>query len=128
MMTFLEQWRVAMDITNFYLIGHSYGGFVAGNYASFYPQHVRKLILLSPLGCKPRPEKNHLKYLRFKGGRGPPKWAAALGTKTWGMFTPFAVGRKLSPKKVRKSILRYVTRHQPCGSEEERDNLVEYLY
>lgn len=31
---FLEQWRIAMDnLTNFFLLGHSFGGYLAGMYA-----------------------------------------------------------------------------------------------
>lgn len=34
---YIEKWRVAMDnLTDFYLLGHSYGGYMAGSYASIY--------------------------------------------------------------------------------------------
>jgi len=53
MINALESWRVSMgNLTNFILVGHSYGGYVTGTYASLYPQHVKKLVLLSPLGLK----------------------------------------------------------------------------
>jgi pimeloyl-ACP methyl ester carboxylesterase len=56
-MDFMEKWRVAMkDLDYFVLVGHSYGGYLAGTYASHYPQFIRKLILLSPLGLKFKPE------------------------------------------------------------------------
>ena len=41
-----------MDLDKFYLVGHSFGGYVAGNYALKYDKHIIKLILLSPLGMK----------------------------------------------------------------------------
>ena len=53
---YLEKWRVAMagylgeELTNFNLVGHSFGGFVSAQYALAYPQHIRKLLLLSPIG------------------------------------------------------------------------------
>ncbi len=48
---FLERWRVAMgDMKDFYLAGHSFGGFVCGLYAHRYPQNIRKLLMLSPVG------------------------------------------------------------------------------
>lgn len=47
---FIESWRKAMNLEQFVLIGHSFGGFLAGLYASKYPQHIQKLLLLSPAG------------------------------------------------------------------------------
>ena len=52
----MERWRVAMDdLKDFYLVGHSFGGYLVGNYAAQYPQHIKKLMLLSPIGVKPVP-------------------------------------------------------------------------
>jgi len=36
----------------FYLMGHSFGGYVAGHYTHKYPENVKKVILMSPLGTK----------------------------------------------------------------------------
>lgn len=47
----LEQWRVNMgNIKDFILVGHSFGGFIVGNYANRYPQYIIKLMLISPVG------------------------------------------------------------------------------
>ena len=46
----LENWRSAMELTDFYLVGASYGGYIAGNYAATYPKHIRKLVLCGPVG------------------------------------------------------------------------------
>jgi alpha-beta hydrolase superfamily lysophospholipase len=32
------------------LVGHSFGGYIAGNYAVRYEKYLSKLILLSPCG------------------------------------------------------------------------------
>ncbi len=40
------------EFSNFYLIGHSFGGYISGNYATQYPQHIKKLILISPIGIR----------------------------------------------------------------------------
>jgi len=37
---FIESWRSAMNLENFILVGHSFGGFLCGLYASQYPQHI----------------------------------------------------------------------------------------
>jgi len=47
-----------IHLTNFVLAGHSLGGYIAGNYALKHPQHVSKLILLSPIGIRPELSKS----------------------------------------------------------------------
>jgi len=51
----LEAWRVRKNITQFNLCGHSLGGYLSVCYAEKYPQHVKRLILSSPVGI-PDPE------------------------------------------------------------------------
>ncbi|KAJ1979933.1 hypothetical protein H4R34_002635, partial [Dimargaris verticillata] len=46
----LEQWRQTMGISKMVLLGHSFGGYMSALYALRYPQHVDKLILVSPMG------------------------------------------------------------------------------
>lgn len=41
-----------VELKDFYLIGHSFGGYVCGNYALKHHDKIKKLILLSPLGLK----------------------------------------------------------------------------
>ena len=31
-------------------LSNSFGGYIVGNYASLYPQHLKKVIMLSPIG------------------------------------------------------------------------------
>lgn len=45
-----------MELTQFVLLGHSFSGYIAGNYALAYPQHVKKLILISPIGMRVQPK------------------------------------------------------------------------
>jgi pimeloyl-ACP methyl ester carboxylesterase len=52
----IEAWRNAMKLDQFYLAAHSFGGFVCGNYAHKYPQHIKKLLMLSPIGVRYDPE------------------------------------------------------------------------
>ncbi|TDL29256.1 alpha/beta-hydrolase [Rickenella mellea] len=51
----LEEWRAAMGLERMTLIGHSLGAYFSVVYALRYPQHVDRLILLSPAGV-PRGE------------------------------------------------------------------------
>ena len=64
-----------MDITDFYLVGHSFGGYQVGLYACKYPFHIRKLVLASPIGVKPSQAAGEELDLdaKFKGRRRPPK-------------------------------------------------------
>ena len=40
------------NLKDFYLSGHSFGGYLVSNYAVKYPQYIKKLLLLSPIGVK----------------------------------------------------------------------------
>lgn len=48
----LEAWRSEKRISKFTLMGHSMGGYFAAAYAFKYPQHVEKLIMVSPAGVE----------------------------------------------------------------------------
>ena len=45
----------ALDIEEIHLLGHSYGGFIAMNFALLYPSFVRRMAVLAPLSCLARP-------------------------------------------------------------------------
>ena len=51
-----------VELTNFILVGHSFGGYLVGNYAVEYPQHIKKIVFISPIGIKPN-FKNEDEYL-----------------------------------------------------------------
>jgi pimeloyl-ACP methyl ester carboxylesterase len=42
-----------LDIEQAYVVGASYGGFIATNYALYHPERVEKLALLGPMGMTP---------------------------------------------------------------------------
>lgn len=49
----LEGWRKSSNIEKIdYLIGHSFGGYWSGSYAVRYPDNLRSLVLLSPVGVE----------------------------------------------------------------------------
>ena len=60
---YFESWRVSMgknfhgdgteeEFTDFYVGAHSFGGYTTGWYSVKYPQHIKKLILISPVGIR----------------------------------------------------------------------------
>ena len=110
-MNVFENWRINMNnLTDFVVAAHSYGGYLMGSYCAAYPQHIRKLVLLSPLGVKKPPEGYKFENLRFRRGRGPPKWALAFAKHLWGKFNPFMVLRYRCDKSARKFLNKYVSR------------------
>jgi len=44
------------NLIDFILAGHSFGGYICGHYAIKYPQHIKKLLMLSPAGVVKRPD------------------------------------------------------------------------
>ena len=72
-------------ISDFVLIGHSFGGYVSGLYATRYPHHVKKLLMLSPLGVSHMPEGfDHVKeFEKFPPENRPPKFLINLLPYMW---------------------------------------------
>lgn len=125
----IERWRINMgNLTDFMVAAHSYGGYIFGTYASLYPQHIRKLLLLSPLGVKQRPENFSLDRMRFMRGNGPPRWAVAIAKSLWGKVSPFSVLRFRSARKCHEILDNYTQRMQRIEDEQERAVFVEYLF
>ena len=50
MLGYIEKWREKMGLTDFYLAGHSFGGHYVGHYAKRYPQYIKKVLFISPIG------------------------------------------------------------------------------
>lgn len=46
------------NLSDFYLAGHSFGAYLIGNYALEYSQHIRKILLISPIGVVSENEYN----------------------------------------------------------------------
>ena len=55
--------RVARDISEFYLVGHLLGGYLSSFYANKYPKHVKKQVILSPVGFSEKPNNFNLKCI-----------------------------------------------------------------
>ncbi|KAJ1651101.1 hypothetical protein IWQ61_008252 [Dispira simplex] len=64
----LERWRKKMGINKMVLLGHSFGGYMSALYALRYPEHVDRLILVSPMGVV-APPKGFIPWLNqlFRG-------------------------------------------------------------
>ena len=60
---FVEAWRKMKNITDFFMCGHSLGGYMAAIYSIKYPQHVKKLFLISPVGFSEKPKDFDIKRI-----------------------------------------------------------------
>lgn len=47
----MQEWRKAVGLEYFTLVGHSFGGYLTACYAEKYPEKIRRLVLLSPVGA-----------------------------------------------------------------------------
>ena len=104
------------NMTDFYLAGHSFGGYLMGNYAIEYHRHIKKLILLSPIGIKVRaPDfdvwKEYNETMPSKGGRTAPLWATSAFSWAWkSKISVFGVARKAGRERTLKRLDGYVKR------------------
>lgn len=123
-----------MAISQFYLTGHSFGGYVVGNYAVKYHQYIKKLLLLSPIGVRElTPEEIKAGSAdwenRFKGRKGPPKWARMIAKAGWGKkVSPFGLARFAGKKTALKYISRYVENRQKVETDNQREAVTNYMY
>ena len=83
---YIEQWRRAMGLDKFILLGHSLGGFLSAAYSLSYPEHVRHLILDDPWGMPSKQE----------NGRRLPFWAVAVSSFV-ARFNPLTPVRLAGP-------------------------------
>ncbi|XP_030759575.1 (Lyso)-N-acylphosphatidylethanolamine lipase isoform X2 [Sitophilus oryzae] len=54
----IEEWRKEMNLTEFIILGHSLGGFLAASYSISYPRRVKHIILSDPWGFPEKPSDN----------------------------------------------------------------------
>mmetsp|Transcript_27619 Transcript_27619/g.49833 ORF Transcript_27619/g.49833 Transcript_27619/m.49833 type:complete len:348 (-) Transcript_27619:58-1101(-) len=53
----IEEFRIVVGLDDFYLAGHSFGGYIGGAYIIRYPEHVKAVCFMSPAGMSAEPEK-----------------------------------------------------------------------
>ncbi|XP_063894161.1 1-acylglycerol-3-phosphate O-acyltransferase ABHD5 isoform X2 [Helicoverpa armigera] len=69
----VEEWRREVNLSQFILLGHSLGGYIATAYAIKYPERVRHLVLADPWGFAERPPNAYEKAQL-------PLWVRAIAT------------------------------------------------
>ncbi|KAJ7556332.1 hypothetical protein O6H91_05G078800 [Diphasiastrum complanatum] len=120
-----EQWRKAKNLTNFILLGHSFGGYVAARYALKYPEHVQHLILVGPAGFSAESDR----IMEFRS-----TWKGSLANFIWeSNVTPQSIIRSIGPwgpNLVRKYTgARFGTHASGKMLDEHESTLLsDYLY
>uniref|UniRef100_A0ACD5XUM4 Uncharacterized protein n=1 Tax=Avena sativa TaxID=4498 RepID=A0ACD5XUM4_AVESA len=124
-----EEWRKAKNLSNFILLGHSFGGYVASQYALQHPEHVQHLILVGPVGFSPEADPSAERITKFRA-----TWKGMIANHLWeSNFTPQRIVRGLGPWGP-ALIRRYTTsRFGSCStgalvSKHESSLLTDYIY
>ncbi|CAG8440143.1 3047_t:CDS:2 [Diversispora eburnea] len=120
----LEKWRQVQKIEKMTLLGHSLGGYFAAVYALKYPQHVERLIMVSPVGIPPSPYEDLKNIKDNVNGRTLPLWLVKLWDAN---FTPQLLMRLVGPFGP-SLISQYTSRRFANLDEQDRIDLHDYLY
>jgi cardiolipin-specific phospholipase len=130
----LEEWRKFDKIDKMILAGHSMGGYISVAYCERYPQHVDRLILLSPVGV---PDPKVEEANRKARGMAPAKnvslsWRVmrSFFTSLWEWeITPGAMLRTISEERGKNMVSSYVQKRLPAiNVADEQTALGDYLY
>lgn len=88
-----EEWRKAKNLSNFVLLGHSFGGYVAAKYALKHPEHIKHLILVGSAGFTSEEDSKSERLVRFAA-----TWKGAVFKHLWeSNFTPQKLVRGFGP-------------------------------
>lgn len=92
----------------FILVGHSYGGYMAVNYALRYGEQIDKLVLLSSIGVQDPPKEtaiveNYKQTLDSSMAKYGLTWANDTWNSTW--FSPFDLYRVVG-SRISKSFIK----------------------
>lgn len=88
-----EEWRKAKHLSNFVLLGHSFGGYVAARYALKHPEHIKHLVLVGSAGFSSKTDARYEPLIRFRA-----TWKGAVLSQLWeSNFTPQKIIRGVGP-------------------------------
>ncbi|XP_043715019.1 probable 1-acylglycerol-3-phosphate O-acyltransferase [Telopea speciosissima] len=124
-----EEWRKAKNLSNFILLGHSFGGYIAAKYAIKHPEHIQHLILVGPAGFSSESDGKSEWLTKFRA-----TWRGTVLNHLWeSNFTPQTVVRGLGPWGP-DLVHRYTSARFGIYStgavlnEEESKLLTDYVY
>jgi len=124
----LEAWRSKNKIDKMILAGHSMGGYMSVAYCEKYPQHVERLILLSPVGV---PEESPDVLQRREAMRKSSWKVWAMTGVAQNIFQYHSAGQVFRSMPIswgENMCLNYVQKRLPAISDpDEQTAVAEYL-
>ena len=125
----LEQWRRAQNLPKMILAGHSLGGYLSVAYTERYPEHVERLVLLSPVGVPDEQDRQHKEWQERINSSYRTRAMVGVMRTMFKTTTPGSVLRSLSESRARGMINGYVERRLPEISDPaEQEAVSDYLF
>jgi cardiolipin-specific phospholipase len=125
----LEHWRQAHKLDRMILSGHSMGGYIAVAYCERYPQHVERLILLSPLGVPDEENPQHKEREKKLSSSLQARAMFGLFQTVFASTTVGSVLRTLPSSQARHFAGSYVQRRLPeIADPIEQEAVADYLF
>lgn len=127
----IEAFRKQHNLQKMILGGHSLGGYIAVAYSEKYPQHVEKLVLLSPVGVPSKSkEEEKMDIQKIKASPWSFRMLASTAMTFWANgITPGSFIRAFPERKGWGLVQSYIHKRLPNISDEKEQNaLVDYLY
>eukprot|EP00753_Platysulcus_tardus_P007390 PLAT15172.1.p1 GENE.PLAT15172.1~~PLAT15172.1.p1 ORF type:complete len:420 (-),score=164.29 PLAT15172.1:75-1304(-) len=122
----LEEWRQQKGIPRMRLVAHSLGGYLAAVYSLRYPDHVDRLVLVSPAGVPNRARRNS-RLARVRGG--VVSWIIKFARWAWNAgFTPQSIIRAAGPLGPRLAHTYITKRGEFDGDHIAQQALAAYFY
>ena len=126
----LHAWAEKVQLTaqgDYYLLGHSFGGYIAAEYAMKHPENITKLIMMSPIGMPRPPDSSRLPREDYG-------FLARVGhdwfIDQWdgGNFSIFDVGRIVGGAIAKPIIHGSINRRMNLPDENEKAALANYIH
>jgi len=122
----VSRWRQEVGIEKFHLAGHSFGGYISGQYAARYPDKVKKLSLMSPVGFT----KHDKEYTIEEILEGAGFWRRKIFTYVLNAWNNGVTPQSFlhnNPTIGKYLIQKYLTRMFKKENEEEARNIEEFM-
>jgi cardiolipin-specific phospholipase len=104
----------------YYLAGHSLGGYLATVFALKYPQNIKKLLLLSPVGIPEKPVAFTPEEVAKRFNSWPRQQLVKVVLFLWNKnVTPFGALRKLGPLGSKALVRGFVNKRMHMVPLEE---------
>jgi len=127
----LEAWRKAQQIDKMILAGHSMGGYLSVAYCERYPEHVERLILLSPVGVPKEDANDEIQRQRNERIRSAPwKYRLLFGLYNT-LYQHQSIGdifRWFPSDRAKNLVTEYANRRLKFSDPDEVNVFIDYLY